>query len=81
MKGAEERKMTTITVRLNHNEEELFKGYSQLSGESISTLLKKALKNNIEDDFDLKAYQEAYQEYQKDPETISHADFKKQLGF
>ncbi|QGX47378.1 translation repressor RelB (plasmid) [Streptococcus ruminicola] len=72
--------MSTITVRLNQKEEELFKGYSELSGESISTLLKKALINNIEDELDYKVYQEAYQEYQKDSETISHADFKKELG-
>ena len=72
---------STVTVRLNQKEEELFKGYSELSGQSISTLLKKALVTRIEDELDLKAYQEAYQDYLDDPETISHADFKKALGF
>ena len=33
-----------------------------------------------EDECDLKYYQQALKEYQNDPETISHADFKKKVG-
>lgn len=33
-----------------------------------------------EDKDDLNRYREAYQEYQADPDTISHAAFKKELG-
>ncbi|KIX90454.1 translation repressor RelB [Staphylococcus microti] len=73
--------MTTITVRLNESEEALFNGYSEISGQSISTLLKKALTKQMEDEYDLKAYKEAYEIYQKDTQTLSHADFKKELGF
>lgn len=73
--------MSTITVRLNKEEEELFKGYAALVGQNISTLLKKALINAIEDELDLKTFEVSYEEYMKDPETISHEDFKKELGF
>lgn len=73
--------MSTISIRLNQQEEELFKGYAELTGENLSTLFKEALKKNIEDEYDIQVYKEAHEEYKQDPETISHADFKKELGF
>lgn len=51
-----------------------------MTGQSLSSLFKKALERDIEDEYDLSIYHQAYEEYQKDPETISHADFKKELG-
>ena len=73
--------MATISIRLNQQEEELFKGYAELTGENLSTLFKEALKKSIDDEYDLQVYKEAYKEYQQDPVTISHADFLKELGF
>ena len=73
--------MANISIRLNQQEEELFKGYAELTGENLSTLFKEALKKSIDDEYDLQVYKEAYKEYQQDPVTISHADFKKELGF
>ena len=70
--------MATISIRLNQQEEELFKGYAELTGENLSTLFKE---KSIDDEYDLQVYKEAYKEYQQDPVTISHADFKKELGF
>ncbi|NQJ69572.1 translation repressor RelB [Streptococcus suis] len=72
--------MSTVTIRLNKEEEVFFKSYAQLTGQSLSSLFKKALERTIEDEYDLSIYRQAYEEYQKDPETISHADFKKELG-
>lgn len=73
--------MTTVSVRLNQEEEKFFKSYALLTGKSLSTLLKESLVQTIEDEYDLQVYKQAFTEYQKDPETISHADFKKELGF
>lgn len=78
---SEVKKMSTISIRLNQQEEELFKSYAEITGESLSTLFKEALKKNIEDEYDIQVYKEAHEEYKQDPETISHADFKKALGF
>lgn len=72
--------MSTVTIRLNQEEEIFFKSYAQLTGQSLSSLFKKALERAIEDEYDLKIYHQAYAEYKADPETISHADFKKELG-
>lgn len=72
--------MSTVTVRLNQEEEAFFKSYAQFTGQSLSSLFKKALEQAIEDEYDLKLYHQAYKEYQEDKETLSHADFKKELG-
>ncbi|WP_159584204.1 type II toxin-antitoxin system RelB family antitoxin [Streptococcus halichoeri] len=71
--------MSTVTIRLNQEEEVFFKSYAQLTGQSLSSLFKKALERDIEDKYDLKVYNQAYAEYEADPQTISHADFKKEL--
>lgn len=73
--------MATVSVRLNQEEEIFFKSYAVLSGKSLSTLLKEALAQSIEDEYDLNIYKKAFEEYQQDSETISHVDFKKELGF
>ena len=72
--------MSAATIRLKQEEEIFFKSYAQLMGKSLSSLFKIALEHAIEDEYDLKIYHQAYAEYKTDPETISHADFKKELG-
>lgn len=55
--------MANISVRLNEQEEELFKTYAEFMDETLSTLFKKALLEKIEDEFDLKVGQKALAEY------------------
>ncbi len=47
--------MSTITVRFNKDEEKIFNEYAKLHGIPLSTLLKKALEEKIEDEIDLRA--------------------------
>lgn len=51
------------SMRLNTEEERLFKSYSKLHGISVSEALKRALIEKIEDEFDAAVAEEAYQEY------------------
>ena len=44
--------MATITLRVNSDEEKFFKDYAKLTGEKLSSLLKKALLEKIEDEYD-----------------------------
>ena len=46
--------MSNISVRLNEQEETLFKTYAEFMDETLSTLFKKALLEKIENDFDLR---------------------------
>ena len=50
--------MSTISLRLNKEEERLFKNYADFTGEGLTTLLKKALTEKIEEEYDLKLVQE-----------------------
>lgn len=47
--------MTTITVRLNKDESRLYREYAKFKNLPLSTLMKEALEEKIEDELDLKA--------------------------
>ena len=72
--------MSNISVRLNEQEELLFKNYAEFMDENLSTLLKKALLEKIEDEFDLRVGQKALKEYEQDPVTYSVAEMRAKYG-
>lgn len=72
--------MSNISVRLNEQEETLFKTYAEFMDETLSTLFKKALLEKIENDFDLRVGQEALKEYKQDPVTYSVAEMCAKYG-
>ena len=72
--------MANISVRLNEQEEELFKTYAEFMDETLSTLFKKALLEKIEDEFDLKVGQKALVEYEQDPVTYSVEEMRAKYG-
>ena len=73
--------MSTITVRLNKEEERLFAEYSKLHGIPISTLLKKSLEEKIEDEIDLKAILDYEKRLENDDVNyVSFDEVKKRLG-
>ncbi|MBO0460323.1 MULTISPECIES: type II toxin-antitoxin system RelB family antitoxin [Enterococcus] len=45
--------MGIITIRLNDQEEAFFQSYAELTGQPLSTLMKQALTEKIEDYLDL----------------------------
>ena len=45
--------MSTISLRLNKEEERLFKNYADFTGEGLTTLLKKALTEKIEEEYQI----------------------------
>ena len=61
----------TISLRLNNADSELVKAYAEMQGISVSELLRRSVLERIEDEFDLKAYEEAMAEYKKNPVTYS----------
>lgn len=72
--------MSTITVRLNSDEAKLYKEYAKFKNVPLSTLMKEALEEKIEDEIDLKAIL-AYEERLKNNEVeyISFDEVKKRL--
>lgn len=70
----------SFSIRLNKDEEKLFKSYAKLHGCSLSEALKSALLEKIEDEYDIALAEQANLEYLKDPQTISHEELIKELG-
>lgn len=69
----------TISLRLNDKDSELIKAYASINGVSVSELVRRSVMERIEDEFDLKAYEEAMAEYKKNPLTYSHEEVAKLL--
>lgn len=70
----------SFSIRLNKDEEELFKNYATFHGCSLGDAFKTALLEKIEDEYDIALAERAHNEHLKDPKTISHEDFMKELG-
>ena len=75
-KGAD---MMAISLRLSDEETTLIKKYAELNGLSVSELIRQSVLERIEDEYDLKAYDEALAEYLADPVTYTHAEVIKML--
>ncbi len=69
----------TISIRLNSNESELIRTYAEMNGMSVSELMRKSVIERIEDEYDLKAYEEAIADYKENPVTHDFMSVAKEL--
>ena len=70
----------TVSLRLNKKEEELIKKYAEIKQVSLSELFRTALIEKIEDEYDLKCYENSLKEYNLDPKTYTLDEVKKELN-
>ncbi|MBR3249084.1 MAG: ribbon-helix-helix protein, CopG family [Clostridia bacterium] len=70
----------TVSVRLNEEDEKLIKSYAKINNMSLSDLIRKAIIEKIEDEYDLKSYEKAMKEYKKNPKTYTIEEAKEELG-
>ena len=70
----------TLSLRLNENEAKLIQSYAQLKQRSVSDVMRTAILEQIDYEFDLHAYDEGMKEYNKNPETVSHEVMLELLG-
>lgn len=70
----------TISLRLNEKDTELIKAYADMNNISLSELIRKAVLEKIEDEYDLECYKKAIEEYKKNPKTYTLEETKKELG-
>ena len=70
----------TVSVRLNKEDEQLIKSYAKINNMSISDLIRVAILEKIENEYDLECYNKAMEEYKKDPKTYTLDEAKKELG-
>ncbi len=70
----------TISVRLSEKDTELIKSYAKINNISLSDLVRVAVLEKIEDEYDLESYEKAIKEYNKNPKTYTMDEVKKELG-
>ena len=56
------------------------KAHAALNGVSVSEFVRRAAIERIEDEYDLKIYQEALAEHNANPVTVSLSEMKSELG-
>jgi predicted DNA-binding protein len=61
----------SVSVRLNKEEEKLLKQYATLHGISVSEVIREAIFDKIEDEFDMAVAEKALHEYRTNPQTLS----------
>ena len=55
----------TISVRLSEEDTKLIKAYAEMNNTTLSDLIRNAIIEKIEDEYDLKCYEKAIEEYKK----------------
>lgn len=72
--------MATITVRVTDEEKNFFDNMAKFEGISLSELLKKRTLESLEDMYDAKVADAAYEEYLENPKTKSIKEVAKEYG-
>ena len=68
-----------ISLRLDEEDAILFKKYAKFKGITVSELIRDSVIKRIEDEYDLKAYEEAMAEFRVNPITYSLDEVEKEL--
>ncbi len=71
--------MSTLTVRLNKDEKEIFKEYADFYNKPLSTLMKDVFLKHIENEIDKKLLKQAIDIKNHDNSTISFETFEKEF--
>lgn len=69
----------TISLRLAEEESNLIKSYAALHGISVSELVRQAVLERIEDEYDLQIFDEAMKKHKKKPVTYTHDELCEML--
>lgn len=70
----------TVSVRLNSQDYEIISRYASSNNISVSELFRRSVLRRIEDEYDLKAYEDAKAEFDKDPKTYSMDEIKAEFS-
>lgn len=68
-----------ISIRLTDKETEMIRKYAELQGKTVSDVVRYAILNHIEDEFDLALFEEALKDYEKNPKSYTLDEVKKLL--
>ena len=71
--------MGTISLRLNDKDDTLIRKYAELHKMELSSFIRQAVIEKIEDEYDLSLFNKVWDEEQK-LEKLSHEEIKKEFG-
>ena len=69
----------TISLRLSEADTMLFKKFAEMNGITVSELIRNSVMERIENEYDLKVYKKAMQEFKRSPVTYSLKEVEKEL--
>jgi len=72
--------MMGISIRVTKKESEIIKKYADLHGKSVSEVMRQAILEKIEDEFDIFVYNEIKEDSQANAKVYTIAEAKKILG-
>lgn len=72
--------MCVVSVRMSDQEKALLDSYAKLNNISISEAVKKALFEQLEDEFDILIADKAHAEFAQDPVPVSAEKMKQKYG-
>jgi uncharacterized protein (DUF1778 family) len=72
--------MATVSLRLSEEENDLFKRYADIKNMSLSDMMRKAVVEKIEDEYDLSAYNRALAAHKANPVTYTLDEVEESLG-
>ena len=67
----------TMTIRLNAEDKELISDYAKTFGKTVSDFMREAAIERIEDEIDLKAWEDANREFEQDSTVITAEEIEK----
>ena len=73
--------MNLITLRINDRDNKLVRDYAKANNITISDLIRDSVLEKIEDDIDLKLYNQAMKDHIENPQDISFDEMMTELGF
>lgn len=72
--------MSVITMRVTDQEKAILQRMSKFNNSSTSSMIKKIVFDYFEDEYDIKAADQAYKEHLEDPETYTQDEVRAMLG-
>jgi hypothetical protein len=72
--------MSIIQARLTNEEDQLVKEYTHAKNMSVSSLIREAVFEKIEDEIDVRMYEDAMKEHSKNPRAIPFDEIVKLIN-
>lgn len=71
--------MSTISLRLSDKEDMIIRKYAELHNKDLSSFIREAVMEKIEDEYDLTLFDKVWEEEEKE-KHLSHEELKRELG-